>query len=107
MTEGDWEEDHEKLAEITEQSRIRHNSYNNENHIESDDPADLDLEASISQLVLEDCDDPICENGETTNPQPFVCNMLYFLTIPLLGEKISLANILLTIDIKFLTVIHF
>ncbi|XP_069691464.1 protein PAT1 homolog 1 isoform X2 [Periplaneta americana] len=64
--EGDWEEDHEKLAEIAEQSRLRRNSYNNDNHIESDDHADLELEASISQLVLDDFDDPISENGENT-----------------------------------------
>jgi hypothetical protein len=79
MTEGDWEEDHEKLAEITEQSRIRHNSYNNDNHIDSDDHTDLDLEASISQLVLEDCDDPIVENGEATKPQSLVRNVLCFI----------------------------
>jgi hypothetical protein len=72
MTEGDWEEDHEKLAEITEQSRIPRNSYNNDTHIDSDDHTDLDLEASISQLVLEDCDDPIVENGEATKPEPLV-----------------------------------
>jgi hypothetical protein len=75
LTEGDWEEDHEKLAEITEQSRIHRNSYNNDNHNESDDHADLDLEASISQLMLEDYDDPILENGEATKPQPLVRNI--------------------------------
>jgi hypothetical protein len=72
MTEGDWEEDHEKLAEIAEQSRVHHSTYNNGSHNESDDRADLDLEASISQLVLEDCDEPVLENGETTKPQPLV-----------------------------------
>lgn len=78
VTEGDWEEDHEKLAEITEQSRIRRSSYNNDNHIESDDHADLDLEASISQLMLEDYDDSILENGEATKPQPLVRNILFY-----------------------------
>jgi hypothetical protein len=86
MTEGDWEEDHEKLAEITEQSRIRRSSYNNDGHAESDDRADLDLEASISQLMLEDYDDPILENGEATKPQPLVRNMFYL--IKLLRKKI-------------------
>jgi hypothetical protein len=27
--------------------------------------------------VLEDCDEPVLENGETTKPQPLVWNMLY------------------------------
>lgn len=81
MTEGDWEEDHEKLAEITEQSRVRRSSYNNDSHIESDDHADLDLEASISQLMLEDCDDPILENGEATKPQPLVRNIFCFIKL--------------------------
>ncbi|PSN29538.1 hypothetical protein C0J52_25166, partial [Blattella germanica] len=67
--EGDWEEDHEKLAEIAEQSRLRHNSFNNDSHVDLDDHADLDLEASISQLVLDDFDDPILENGESTKPE--------------------------------------
>lgn len=79
MTEGDWEEDHEKLAEITEQSRIHRNSYNNDNHTESDDHTDLDLEASISQLVLEDCDDPIVENGEATKSKTLVWNAFCFI----------------------------
>lgn len=81
MTEGDWEEDHEKLAEITEQSRIHRSSYNNDSRTESDDHADLDLEASISQLMLEDCDDPILENGEATKPQPLVRNVFCFIKL--------------------------
>jgi hypothetical protein len=85
VTEGDWEEDHEKLAEITEQSRIRSSSYgngnDNDNHIESDDHADLDLEASISQLMLEDYDDSILENGEAAKPQTLVRNIFYFIKL--------------------------
>ncbi|KAJ9600157.1 hypothetical protein L9F63_009567 [Diploptera punctata] len=60
--EEDWEEDHEKL--VAESSRQRHSSYNNGSNVEEDDNADLDLEATITHLVLDDFDDPILENGE-------------------------------------------
>ncbi|GLG92990.1 PAT1-like protein 1 [Gryllus bimaculatus] len=65
--EGDWEEDHEKLAEITEQSRARCGSYGNDGAERSDEAehdTGLELEASLAQLVLEDYeDDVIVENG--------------------------------------------
>jgi len=88
ITEGDWEEVHEKLAEIAEQSRICRRNYNNDSRIESDDRADLDLEASISQLVLEDYDDPILEDGETTKPQPLVWVCISLSLMLLRGVKL-------------------
>ncbi|XP_067015889.2 protein PAT1 homolog 1 [Anabrus simplex] len=66
--ECDWEQDHEKLAQIAEQSRVHSNSYNN--------GEDLDLEASVVHLVLEDGeedDEVVLENGATSTPEkPFV-----------------------------------
>ncbi|XP_063244773.1 protein PAT1 homolog 1 [Bacillus rossius redtenbacheri] len=51
-SEGDWEHDHEKLVEITEKSRVHHSSYNG-----STDHEDLELEAALGQLVLDDIND--------------------------------------------------
>lgn len=49
IIEGDWEEDHTRFAEVTENSRIYRNSFNSER-----DDEDLDLETSLSQLVLDE-----------------------------------------------------
>ena len=80
MTEGDWEENHEKLAEIAELSRARNNSVNNGSHIDDDDDdhADLDLEASMSKFMLGD-DDPVLENGNASKPKNMVTSSILWM----------------------------
>ncbi|KAK3928483.1 Protein PAT1-like protein 1 [Frankliniella fusca] len=57
--EGDWEHDHEELAKITETSRGWKDDYNDVNHNDQEDLRNGQdhLEASLSQLVLEDNDE--------------------------------------------------
>ncbi|XP_046383866.1 protein PAT1 homolog 1 isoform X2 [Ischnura elegans] len=70
--EGDWEQDHEKLAEITESARVRSNSYNgagdryNENGADLDGVVggDSDLADSISRMVLEDQEEMLSPNSK-------------------------------------------
>lgn len=77
FAEGDWEEDHTRFAEVTENSRVYRNSFNSER-----DDEDLDLEASLSQLVLdegegdEDEEDDVDDGDENLKhktSQPIVC----------------------------------
>ncbi|KAG8234232.1 hypothetical protein J437_LFUL007737 [Ladona fulva] len=75
---GDWEEDHEKLAEITELARVRSNSYNgieekyNENGADMDNFAggESDLADSISRMVFEDQDESISSESKMARNFP-------------------------------------
>ena len=68
--EGDWEEDHTRFAEVAENSRTYRHSYN------SDKDDDLDLEANLSQLVLESEeegeDETIDNNAKNKTSKPMV-----------------------------------
>lgn len=90
LAEGDWEEDHEKLAELAEQSRLsipgsegattgptsstpRHNQpvSRTQSLPHSDSSEDFDLEARVAHLMLEEedegdlgTDDVVLENGD-------------------------------------------
>lgn len=68
--EGDWEEDHEKLAEITEQSRVQRGGFNVLRKDRGDDlepDTGLELEASLAQLLVLDEyeEDGVVENGSS------------------------------------------
>ncbi|XP_071441104.1 protein PAT1 homolog 1 [Hetaerina americana] len=76
--EGDWEQDHEKLAEITESARVRSNSYNgagdryNENGADLDGVVggDSDLADSISRMVFEDQEEILSPSSKGTRNYP-------------------------------------
>ncbi|XP_026294080.1 protein PAT1 homolog 1 isoform X1 [Frankliniella occidentalis] len=67
--DGDWEHDHEELAKITETSRGWKDDYNDVNHNDHDDLRNGQdhLEASLSQLVLEDNDEVAINRRPTSS----------------------------------------
>ncbi|XP_058802464.1 protein PAT1 homolog 1 [Phymastichus coffea] len=74
---GDWEQDHEKLAQITESSRPR---YRNDN---SKSESEIDVEKSLSHLVLDE--------KEVTIPRPGVWDSPNFAIPPTQIVKPSLS----------------
>ncbi|KAK6644939.1 hypothetical protein RUM43_001215 [Polyplax serrata] len=83
--QGDWEEDHTKFAEVTENSRTYRNSFSSE----KDD--DLDLEASLSQLVLESEEEGEDEDAERSVKQKILksANILNRFPLNSFGEYSS------------------
>lgn len=68
-TEDDWEQDHEERVKLTETSRTWKEDYDDVNHNDHDDlrNGQVHLEASLSQLVLEDNEDVSAKRRSTSS----------------------------------------
>ncbi|XP_043286621.1 protein PAT1 homolog 1 isoform X2 [Venturia canescens] len=62
-TAGDWERDHEKLAQITESGRLQHH-----NTSDSKNGIDIDIEDNLSHLVLDEKDGIVPRPGVWDSP---------------------------------------
>ncbi|XP_033314154.1 protein PAT1 homolog 1 isoform X1 [Bombus bifarius] len=78
-TIGDWEKDHEKLAEITESSRPHHQSTLDKKNV-----TDTDIEDNLSHLVLDE--------KEGIIPRPGVWDCPSNLSLPKLRPPLSLTS---------------
>ncbi|KYM88534.1 Protein PAT1 like protein 1 [Atta colombica] len=75
---GDWEEDHEKLAEITESNRLHNQSATNKKSI-----SNINIEDNLSHLVLD---------KEGIVPRPGVWGSPLNLSLPKAQPRLSLPN---------------
>ncbi|XP_014207366.1 protein PAT1 homolog 1 [Copidosoma floridanum] len=80
---GDWEEDHEKLAQITEsnRSRLKNDSSKSE--------SEIDVEKSLSHLVLDERDLTIPKPGVWDSPTNFSIAPTPILPKPLLSATLK------------------